>query len=581
MGDEKDPVVRLVRDAVNQKVDVPQSRPPDSSMGDTAVPCFQLARQLDMDAVPLAERIRDHFLQQHDRQGIARVEAHGPYLNVFLAKGELAARVINEILKKGDRYGARDTGRDKCALVEHTSINPNAPPHLGRARNAWIGDTLVRLLRFEGYGVETRFFVNDVGRQIALLVLGVGDRSPDFRELLQIYVATNQQLEQQIQDLNEALEKIPTSRPIRFERAPELQREVNYLLESLEQGDEQTRKKFRKVVKISVDGMERLFHDAGVRYDRFDYESDYLTPKRHHDLVEQLRATGRLFEDEHGRLALNLEGFKLPSRNPVLVITRANKTSLYVLRDMAYTQDKMKAASDLNLVVLGEDQKLYHRQLQAALKLLGSSAPDPVHYSFVLLGEGSMSTRQGNVVLLEDFVHEAIGKARRELRKRGHADDGRVARAVAYSALKFSFLSVANHKQVRFNWDEAMAFKGRSGPYLLYSHARICSILRKYGEQLPNTADFAALDAYEETELIRLLDELPDRIARALRTRSPHVIAEYTFTIAKQFSMFYDACPILRAASPLREARLLLAEATRQVLANCLGLMGIDALERM
>ena len=560
MGDVSDTLVQLVREALQQEVEVPLSRPPDSAMGDYAVPCFRLARQVGTPPVPLAEQLRDH-LRQRDLAalGIARVEAHGPYLNVFLAKGDLAARVIGDILAAGAGYGARGTGLGKHALVEHTSINPNASPHLGRARNAWIGDTLVRLLRFEGYALEARFFVNDVGRQIALLVLGVGDRRPDFRQLLEIYVATNRRLEQD----------------------PGLEREVNLLLERLESGDREIRAAFRRVVEISVHGMRELFGDAGVCYDRFDYESDYLTPERHQQIVAQLQASGKLFKDEHGRLVLDLEGFKLPSRNPVLVITRSNKTSLYVLRDIAYTLDKMAAASDLNLVVLGEDQKLYHRQLQAALKLLGSPAPDPVHYSFVLLGKGSMSTREGNLVLLEDFVTEAKRKASAELATRGHDDDTAVAKAVAYSALKYSFLRVANDKQVVFDWDAAMAFEGESGPYLLYSHARICSILRKYGRPLPAGAEFGALEAGEETELSKLLAELPDQVARALRVRSPHVIAGYTFAVARQFSAFYHACPILQAASPLREARLLLAAATRQVLANCLNLMGIDTLERM
>lgn len=561
MEDVSDTLVRLVREALQQQeVEVPLSRPRDGARGDYAVPCFRLARQAGMAPAPLAEQLRDR-LRERDLAalGIARVEAHGPYLNVHLAKGDRAARVIGAILAAGAGYGSGGTGTGRRALVEHTSINPNAPPHLGRARNAWIGDTLVRLLRFEGYAPEARFFVNDVGRQIALLVAGVGDRQPDFQELLQIYVAANRRLEQE----------------------PDLEREVNLLLERLESGDRPTRAAFRRVVDISVRGMRELFGDAGVRYDRFDYESDYLTPERHEQLVTQLRATGKLFEDEHGRLALDLEGFELPSRNPVLVITRGNKTSLYVLRDLAYTLDKMDAAADLNLVVLGEDQKLYHRQLQAALTLLGASAPAAVHYSYVLLGKGSMSTRQGNLVLLEEFVAEAKRKAGAELAARGHADDPAVANAVAYSALKYSFLRVANDKQVTFDWDAAMAFEGESGPYLLYSHARICSIVRKYGRPLPAEAEFAALQAAEETELIKLLAELPEQVARALRVRSPHVIAGYTFAVARQFSSFYHACPILQAEPPLREARLLLAAATRQVLANCLALLGIDPLERM
>ena len=225
--------------------------------------------------------------------------------------------------------------------------------------------------------------------------------------------------------------------------------------------------------------MEQIFADAGVHYDRFDYESDYLTPARYLEIVERLRATGKLFEDEHGRLVLDLDGFDLPSRNPVLVITRGNKTSLYVLRDIAYTLDKVAAAADLNLVVLGEDQKLYHRQLQAALSLLGSAAPAAVHYSYVILGKESMSTRQGNVVLLEEFTAEAKRKAAAELAARGHPADPVVAATVAYSALKYSFLRVANDKQVVFDWASGdCRSRGRAVPTCCtatHASARSCA----------------------------------------------------------------------------------------------------------
>ena len=555
-----DTIVGLVREALQQEVEVALSTPPDSAMGDYSVPCFRLAKQAGVAPVALARQLGEQ-LGQRDLAavGIDRVEVRGPYLNLFLPRGDLAARVIHAVLSAGDRYGSRGTGTGKRALVEHTSINPNASPHLGRARNAWIGDTLVRLLRFEGYQLDVRFFVNDVGRQIALLVLGVGDQAPEFDELLQIYVDVNRRLESD----------------------PQMATEVTEILERLESGDAETRAAFRRVVEISVRGMREVFADADVRYDRFDYESDYLTPERSAQIVERLRATGRLFEDEHGRLVLDLKGFALPSRNPVLVITRGNKTSLYVLRDMAYTLDKAAAATDLDLVVLGEDQKLYHRQLQAALSLLGIEAAAAVHYSFVLLGEESMSSRQGNLVLLAEFAAEAKRKAKAELQRRGHAVDPAIAKAVAYSALKYSFLRVANDKQVVFKWDSAMSFEGESGPYLLYSHARICSIVRKYGKPLPTTAEFATLDAEAETALIKLLGQMPDQVARALRLRSPHVIAGYAYAVARQFSTFYHACPILQETSPLRTARLLLAAATRQVLANCLRILGIEPLQRM
>lgn len=553
-------LVQLVRDVIQIDVDVPLSKPPDSAMGDYAIPCFQIAQKLGVSAAELALKLSEELLKMDlIKLGINKVEPRGPYLNVYLSNSDMAERVICNVFSQGEQYGTNASGIGKRALVEHTSINPNASPHLGRARNAWIGDTLVKLLRFEGYDTETHFFVNDVGRQIAILVLAVADRRPDFGELLKIYIAANK----------------------RLEKEPSLENDVNQILERQENGDSVTKKAFRRVVDISVKGMRDLFSDAGIYFDHFDYESLYLTSERYEEILEKFRNSGTLFEDEHGRLVLNLEGFNLPSRNPVLVVTRSNKTSLYPLRDIAYTLEKVSAATDINLVVLGEDQKLYHRQIQAALKIIGCDAPVAVHYSFVVLGSGSMSTRQGNLVLMADFVKEAKRKATTELRTRSHEINPQIAKAVAYSALKYSFLRVANDKQIVFDWDKAMSFEGESGPYLLYSHARICSILRRYNHRLPTTADYSVLKAKEELELIKLIADLPDYIARTLRVRSPHVLAGYTFSLARHFSIFYHACPILKSASPLREARLLLVIATRQVLSNCLRLLGMEPVDRM
>ena len=534
----------------------------DPAHGDFALPCFPLAKPLRLPPQKIAAALKER-VESGDIGALAvqRVETSGPYLNFFLQPAAVVAAAVPAVRRAGARYGSSRRGEGRRALVEHTSINPNASPHLGRARNAWIGDVLVRLLRFEGYQVDAHFFVNDVGKQIAMLVAGIGDQTPSFRELLDIYIAVNR----------------------RFEGDDSFRAEVEELLRRLEADDAATRQAFRRIVDISVSGMAAIFADADVHYQHFDYESDHLTSQDYRELVEQFRTEGKLFEDDDGRLVLDLRGYDLPSRNPVLVVARSDKTSLYPLRDISYTLDKVRRAPDLNLIILGEDQKLYHQQITAALDILGVTAPVAVHYSYVLLESGSMSSREGNVVLLEDFVAEAKEKARGELTARGEAVDETVASAVAYSALKYAFLRVANEKQVSFKWDAAMAFEGETGPYLLYSYVRMASILRKHNAPLADDggAAYHRLDSREEVALAKELARTPAIVARALEERSPHVVTGYAFAVAKQFSAFYHACPILQAEAELRDARLLLVAATRQVLANVLGILGITPLEAM
>ena len=453
------------------------------------------------------------------------------------------------------------SGRGKRALVEHTSINPNASPHVGRARNALIGDSIVRMLRFEGYEVEVHYFVNDVGKQIAMLVLGAEGRSSvTFDELLGVYVDINR----------------------RVQEDPELEKSVFALLSRLESGDEDTIRSFRQIVDICIDGQTRILGELGIRYDVFKYESDYVSGGVTGEILDRLHATGKLEKDTDGRFVLNLEGYDLPSRAPYVVLTRADGTSLYPLRDIAYTIDKVLTGCFPNIVVLGEDQKLYFQQVRAALDILGYSAPVSIHYSFVLLPDGKMSTRQGTVVLLEDFMKEAVAKATEEMAKRhGEADDA-IAKAVAYGAVKYAILKVANERNVTFDWESALSFEGDTGPYLQYCHARINSIMRRAGGELPAGADFSVLTEDIEFELAKELAQFPSAVSQAVAECSPHIVANATARVARAFSTFYNQCPVLNADDVnVRDARLLLCASVKQVIGNGMSLLGIDPVESM
>ncbi|MEA2037557.1 MAG: arginine--tRNA ligase [Nanoarchaeota archaeon] len=527
--------------------------PPNPEMGDYAYPCFSLSKVFKKNPAEIAQDLAKKIMLS---RVINKIEVDGPYLNFFVSKDELSKDILSEIIKN-KKYGSLGLGKKKKLIVEHTSINPNASPHVGRARNALIGDSIVRILKFQDYDVETHYFVNDVGKQIAMLILGsYGKKKVSFDDLLTLYVKINEKVE----------------------KNPELEKKVFELLNKLEKGDNDIRKRFREIVDICIKGQNKIFSDLGIEYDKFDYESDYLWSKKTDDILKKLEKTGKLFTDEENRKVLNQEEFKLAMKAPYLVLTRSDGTSLYPLRDLAYHENVKKGDS---VLVLGEDQKLYFQQVKAALELMKHPTPQPVFYSFVLLQEGKMSTRKGTVVLLEDFMKEALEKAKKEIKKRHGSFSSDNAKKIAYGAVKYAILKVSSEKNVVFNWEHALNFEGDTGPYLQYAYARICSIMKKDKSKIDSNLDFSLFKEKEEVELIKLLGNMPSVIKDATEQLKPHLISGYLYSLSSSFSVFYNACPVLKAEKDLKKARLLLIECVRRVLKNGLELLGIEVLEHM
>ena len=551
----------LIKNEIRKKYidfEVNFSTSPNVETGHLSIPCFNYAKILKKAPYDIAIELSDLIKQLSFME---KVEVTGGYINCFLKKDILFGTIITEVLNQKEKYGSNQSGHNKTALIEHTSINPNASPHVGRARNAMIGDAIVRLLKFEGYMVEVHYFVNDIGKQIAMLLLGAMQKEKvTFKDLLDLYVDINNQLKEH----------------------PELEKEIFTLLYQLENGDINIRKQFRELVNICIEGQTSILGELGIEYDAFDYESDYLFSERLNEILIELQATGELEEDEEGRYVLNQSKYKLPMKAPYLVLTRKDKTSLYPLRDIAYTIDKVNKKADRNIIILGEDQKLYFKQIAAALDLLGYTAPEAVHYSFVLLSEGKMATRNGTVVLLEDFMKEAYEKASTEIQKRRDSVDEKSAKAIAYGAVKYSILKTSNDKNVTFDWESALSFEGDSGPYLQYSLARIFSILKNCNEISTMEPDYSLLVEKEELELILEIARMNEVIELATRTLSPHVIANYLYGLTQKFSQFYHQHSIIHAPSEeIKNTRLKLILAVKQVIINCFNILGIDYVETM
>ena len=553
MDEFKESIIKFLKKETNLD-NIELEVPPSSEMGDYAFPCFTLAKEWKKSPNEIAQELSKKF-KPNDL--VVEVKVIGPYLNFFVNKNKIAELTIRKILEEKEKYGSTNIGKSKKILVEHTSINPNASPHVGRARNALIGDAIVRILKFQGYKVETHYFVNDVGKQIAMLVLGAeGKKNVAFKDLLNIYIEINKKIEE----------------------APELEKNVLELLNLLEKGNKTIKNKFKKIVETCVKGQIKILSELGIKYDAFDYESKYLWDKKTDESLKRLEKTGKLFIDGFNRWVLDQKGYELGMKVPVLVLTRGDGTSLYPLRDIAYNIDKLNKGD--NIVILGEDQKLYQEQIAAVLKELELKPPKVVHYSFVLLQDGKMSTRKGNLVLLEDFMKEALDKAKEELMKRYNRIDLKSAKIIAYGAIKYSILRVTPEKNVIFDLQQALAFEGETSPYIQYAYARISSILKK-NKKINLKADLKLLKEKEEIKLLKVVSNFPESLNKATIELRPHIIATYLYTLAQKFNEYYHIHQILKADKKIRDARILLISAIRQVIKNGLSLLGIDVLERM
>ncbi|HOV60009.1 MAG TPA: arginine--tRNA ligase [Candidatus Hydrogenedentes bacterium] len=545
--------------------DVVFSAPPSVDQGDIALPMFAAARKLRVAPPKLAMETAAR-LRVDDR--VLSAAAAGPYVNLRLNRPLVGEAVIAEILATGGRWGSGGTGLGRRVLIEHTSINPNASPHVGRGRNAMIGDSLTRLLRFEGYDVEVHYYVNDMGRQIGLLVLIAEELEHlDFQGILDTYVRAN----------------------ARAEADPEFAARGYELLARMESGDPDTRARFRRVTDLCLQGQLEVLARLGASYDCFDHESDYVNDPRLEKIEAALRKKGALFVDEEQRLVVDLRPLgHEPDEGRYFVLRRANGSSMYGYRDLAYTMDKMSRGAEINLQVLGEDHKLYAQQIALILAACGCPAPETIYYSYILLKDGKMSTRQGKVVLLSDFLDQAAALAAERVAEQfpdlDPAERRAIAEQVAVAAIRFAVLRVKPGRNVTFDMDAALSFQGDTGPYIQYSCARIRSILRKADGEATMDACTEPPDRLDDAEwlLIRQLEAFPAEVAEGVAQRSVAGIANYALETARLFTTFYHECPVLKAGAPERTAfRLRLCRATLATLENALGILGIVAPERM
>ena len=536
-------------------------RPPKEEMGDYALPCFNLSIADLKNPHDKAEYLKGKLSLNHDI--ISEMQVIGPYLNFKVNQNCLTQETLNEIQEKKEQYGSSNIGVGKDLLIEHTSINPNASPHIGRTRNSIIGDFLVRLYQFEGYHVEANYFINDIGKQISMLLVGVEKlgniNTIHFHDMLKLYI-----------DINEMSKQDKS-----------VEEKIFYYLHELENGNQEVREKFRKITDICVKGQQEIFQKMDIKWDCFTHESDFVFGNQTNQILEQLKQLGKLHEDENGRLYVDLTGYDIPTKSPVLVLTREDKTSLYPLRDIAYTISKIEKNRENNFIVLGEDQEVYMKQIQAVLDILGYPAPQLISYDFVLLNGDKMATREGKVVLLEDFIEKAKTKLSNTFEEKGSILSDKQLTDLAASCIKYNMLNVNRKKTVNFNLEAATDFQGNSAIYLLYSYVRINSILKKANCQYHDIQNYQ-LDTEIEHSLINSLYDFPEVIDTAFHTKESVIITTYLYNLAQKFSKYYENVPILTETDEnTKMSRLALLNAIQIVLANGMKVLGMKLIDKI
>ncbi len=535
------------------EVEIKFEQPPNPNMGDLATNvAFQLAGKLKRSPSEISGNIMDNLELP---PLIDRVEARGPYLNFFLDH----AMFFREVLESVDEgYGQLELQNDSV-ILEHTSANPNGPLHIGHIRNAIIGDSLARVLRAGGYPLETQYYVNDMGRQIAMIVWGLQnldyqldpEEKPDM-EMGKLYFQVNQTLNAN----------------------PEIKTEIDAILKTYEQEfPPQLEELFREVVDKCLEGVKETSQRLHIHHDKFVWESQFIREGKVDAILEELKD----YTQENEVLYLNLNQFGIEKE---LILRRSDGTSLYSTRDLAYHEQKAEEAN-ISIDILGSDHKLALEQLSVVLELVGCRRPEVIFYEFITLPEGSMSTRRGVFISVDDLMDEAVKRALEELENRRPELNGEeqreIAEIIGVGAIRFYIARLSPEKHIVFKWDEALSFE-RGCASIQYAHARACKILEKasypHAEIEVDADDLEDLDQME-IELIKTIARFTRVIEESAAARRVHPVAQYTLELAGVFNRFYKSMPVL--GSGKEDLRLMLVDKSRITIRNSLALLGIES----
>ncbi|MCY7013266.1 arginine--tRNA ligase [Streptococcus sanguinis] len=545
----------LDQDAILNLLEQPKS----SELGDIAFPAFSLAKTErkapQIIATDIAEKI--------DTAHFDKVVATGPYVNFFLSKAEISGQVIKEVIKDGADYGQQNEGNNQNITIDLSSPNIAKPFSVGHLRSTVIGDALSNIFRKIGYNTIKINHLGDWGKQFGLLMVAYKKwgsqeavEANPIDELLKLYVRINAEIEND----------------------PSLDEEGRLWFKKLEDGDPEATELWQWFRDESLTEFNRIYELLGVEFDSLNGEAFYNDKM---DEGIQILEDKGLLQESKGASIVDLEDFNLPPA----MIKKSDGATLYITRDIATAIYRARTYNFVkNVYVVGQEQANHFRQLKAVLKKMGFDwSDDMIHVDFGLVTKNrqKLSTRKGNIILLEPTLLEAISRAKSQIEAKNPdlEDKEAVARAVGVGAVKFYDLKTDRRNGYDFDLEAMVSFEGETGPYIQYAYARIQSILRKANFQ-PDAEATYSLNDPESWEIIKLLQDFGRVVKRAADNYEPSLIAKYAISLAQAFNKYYAHTRILDE-SPERDSRLALSYSTAVVLKEALRLLGVEAPEKM
>ena len=534
--------------------------PPNTEMGDYAFPCFKLSKALRKSPMMISDALAAEIHADY----LSRVESVKGYLNFFIDRATYAEKVVEAVLDQGESYGSDNSGAGKTVVLDYSSINIAKRFHIGHLSTTMIGNALYKLYKFFGWNAVGVNHLGDWGTQFGKMIAAYkrwGDHDTvaagGVDEMVKLYVRFNAEAKE-----NEALND-----------------EGRAWFKKIEDGDPEALEIFNWFKSVTLKDAERVYDMLGVKFDSYAGESFYNDKMQ--PIIDDLRAKNLLKEDQ-GAQIVDLEPYGMP---PALIL-RSDGATLYITRDLAaakYRQDTYHF--DKSLYVVAYQQDLHFRQLFKVLELMGYDwYKNCEHVAFGMVSfEGqTLSTREGRVVYLEDLLNTAISKARGIIEEKSPELENKdaVARQVGVGAVVFFALYNNRIKDIDFYWDRALNFDGETGPYVMYTHARCCSVLRKAGE-CDAKPDFTALADPEAQDVVRLLEQFPEVLRAALQKNEPSMVTRFSVDLAQAYNKFYYERKVMVDDMGVRAARLMLTRAARQTIAKALELIGLEVPERM
>ena len=534
-------------------------QPKSSDLGDIAFPAFSLAKVERKAPQAIAADIAEKI----DQSAFEKVVATGPYVNFFLDKSKISDHVIKSVITAGADYGQQDEGHGQNVTIDLSSPNIAKPFSVGHLRSTVIGDALSNLYRKMGYNTIKINHLGDWGKQFGLLMVAYkkwGSKEAveanPIDELLKLYVRINAEIEND----------------------PELDEEGRLWFKKLEDGDPEATELWQWFRDESLVEFNRIYKLLGVEFDSLNGEAFYND--KMDEAVQILEEKG-LLKESKGASIVELDDVNLPPA----MIKKSDGATLYITRDIATAIYRARTYNFVkNIYAVGQEQSNHFRQLKAVLKKMGFDwSDDMVHVDFGLVTKNrqKLSTRKGNIILLEPTLQEAISRAKAQIEEKNPELENKeeVAHAVGVGAVKFYDLKTDRRNGYDFDLEAMVSFEGETGPYVQYAYARIQSILRK-ANFTPSTNATYSLSDPESWEIIKLLQDFARVVKRAAENYDPSLIAKYAINLAQAFNKYYAHTRILDE-SPERESRLALSYSTAVVLKEALRLLGVDAPEKM